>query len=426
MRILWITSRLLPEACRVLGFKEEVVGGWMQSQLDALLDEFGDRNEYFVLAADVRKCDIKVGRVHHRSFGKGMVTYGETVPLDVELAAREAIAEFNPDIIHIYGTEFFYGRMRKAVFCGKPVVVSLQGILQGCHPQVGGILAHKEVLKDQLNLRRLIYGQTIFKSQDDWRTMRVPQEELVFKSHSNFMGRTEWDRAWTKALNPAATYYHVNETLRKEFYGGLYRNRNAIHPHSIYCSAAAGYPLKGVHYLLRAIAFLKGKYPDIQLRVCAADRLTNDLSFMAKLKIDQYTSYLRRLIRELHIENHVVGLSRLTAKEVASELSKAELFVLPSLCENSPNSLGEAQLIGTPSIATFVGGISSVLRDGIDGRLVPAADPASLADMIDWFFLHPAEADAYAASARVVAIKRHDACLNAYATMKAYEEIVAE
>lgn len=424
MKILWITSRLLPDACRLIGCEGEVVGGWMQSQMDALQNEYGKQNEYFILASDARKCDVKVGNVHHRSFGKGITTYGTSVPHDVEEEAKAAIAWFNPDIIHIHGTEFFYGRMSKEVYCGKPTVVSLQGILQGYHPQVGGFLSPKEIFVDQFNLRRLLYGQSIFKEQSKWRGKRVPQEELIFKAHMHFMGRTEWDRAWTNVLNPAATYHHVNETLRREFYIRR-RNRSTIRPHSIYCSAAAGYPLKGVHFLLRAITFLVNKYPDITLRICAAERLTEKRTLKAILKTDQYTSYLRRLVRELGIEKHIIGLTRLSAVEVANELARAEIFVLPSLCENSPNSLGEAQLVGTPAIATFVGGVPSIVRDGVDGRLVPCSDPAMLAAMIDYYFSNSTVAETYAKNAREFALVRHDPCRNAQATMRAYEETIA-
>lgn len=398
----------------------------MQSQLDALQRRYGHANEYFVLASDARPCDVQVANARHRSFGAGAMTYGENVPAAVEDEARAMVKSFRPDVIHVHGTEFFYGRMGGRVYGNVPVVVSLQGILHGYAPFVTGAIGPKEVFRDQFNLQRVVYGRTIFKEQAFWQRRRVPQEYLIFKAHHHFMGRTNWDRAWSNALNPTATYHHVNETLRHEFYGKARRGRAAIRSHSIYCSAAAGYPLKGAHFLLRAISILKGKYPDISVRICAAERVTGSRrTWLEALKADQYTTYLRRLIREYGLEKHVVGLPRLSAAEVADELSQAELFVLPSLCENSPNSLGEAQLIGTPAIATFVGGIPSVLRDGIDGRLVPPADPAALADMIDWYFAHPEEADAYARQAQDSARVRHDPLRNAEETMRAYEDVVA-
>lgn len=395
----------------------------MHSALDALLSRYGDEHEYFVLSSDSRRCDVQLQNVRHRSFGDGMATYGKAVPQRVEAAAMAAVREFNPDVIHIHGTEFFYGRMSQAVYCGKPTVVSLQGILHGYHPFVIGGLSPKEMFWNQFNVRRFLKGQTVFSEQTHWREARVPQEEQVFKAHRHFMGRTDWDCAWVRALNPMARYYVVNETLRTPFYAVGGRKRESIRPHSIYCSAAAGYPLKGVHLLFRAVHYLRGKYPDISVRICAAERVVCKTSMMSMLKTDQYTSYLRHLIRTLGIERHIVGLPSLSAEEVAEELAQAEIFVLPSFCENSPNSLGEAQLTGTPAIATFVGGVPSILKDGVEGRLVPSGDSASLAAMIDWYFSHPDDADAYASAARMSAIVRHDPILNAESTIKVYSEL---
>ena len=62
MRILWITSRLLPDACRAMGWGEDVVGGWMQSQLNALLRTYGNVHEYLILSSDRRRCDITIGK----------------------------------------------------------------------------------------------------------------------------------------------------------------------------------------------------------------------------------------------------------------------------------------------------------------------------------------------------------------------------
>jgi len=426
MKILWITSRLLPDACRKMGWREDVVGGWMQAQLTALLRTYGDAHEYLILASDSRKCDVQLGNVRHRSFGYGKATYGNQVPTKVEEEAKSIIAGFKPDIIHIHGTEFFYGRMRKMTYCDAPTIVSLQGIINGLYMHVNGELSQDELYWYQFNLRRVLMGSSVFREQQHWRKKRIIQERLVFEMHNHFMGRTDWDRAWTRALSTAARYYHVNETLRDVFYGDIRWNRMNIRPHSIYCSAATGYPLKGVHILFKAVACLKDKYPDISVRVCAAEKLVRKSSLVSFLKAEQYNSYLRHLIRKMGVERHVVGLPRLSALDVADELLKAELFVLPSFCENSPNSLGEAQLIGTPSIATFVGGIPSILRDGLDGRFVPSGDPATLAEMIDWYFSNPEKVDAYANSARMVAQVRHDPTRNAKATIAAYEKVIAD
>ena len=48
---------------------------------------------------------------------------------------------------------------------------------------------------------------------------------------------------------------------------------------------------------------------------------------------------------------------------------KAHVFICPSSIENSPNSLGEAQLIGTPTIGSYVGGIPNMIQHHQTGLL---------------------------------------------------------
>ena len=251
-------------------------------------------------------------------------------------------------------------------------------------------------------------------------------EACIIRQHKYFVGRTEWDHAWLRYYNPSAKYFHVNETLRSPFYS-VRRNPLKVSRHTIFCGGAAGYPLKGAHWLIRAVASIKSTCPDIKLRIAGAkDKIGRNRSIKARLKDSSYAVYLRRLISELRVEDCVIGLPTLTADEVASELKSAELFVLPSLCENSPNSLCEAMLVGTPSIATFVGGIPSILHDGVEGRLVPSSDPAALAEAIRHWFKHPEEANKCAEAARKTACARHDRMTNAKTMLDVFRKVVAD
>ena len=62
------------------------------------------------------------------------------------------------------------------------------------------------------------------------------------------------------------------------------------------------------------------------------------------------------------------------------------VMVLPSAIENSPNSLCEAQLVGIPCVASFVGGVPEMLRDGKDGYLYTFNEPLMLAEYISRIF----------------------------------------
>jgi glycogen(starch) synthase len=77
---------------------------------------------------------------------------------------------------------------------------------------------------------------------------------------------------------------------------------------------------------------------------------------------------------------------------VASFLADASLMVLPTLFEEYGIALAEASSYGVPVIASDVGGISEIVKDGRNGLLVPPEDPSSLAMAMDRLLANPAEA----------------------------------
>ena len=77
---------------------------------------------------------------------------------------------------------------------------------------------------------------------------------------------------------------------------------------------------------------------------------------------------------------HLRFLGRVPRAEIAREFTAADLLVLPSLAEGSAEATYEALACGVPVVATPEAG--SVVRDDIDGRIVPSRDPEELANAI--------------------------------------------
>ncbi|MGI9112401.1 MAG: glycosyltransferase family 4 protein [Gaiellaceae bacterium] len=88
---------------------------------------------------------------------------------------------------------------------------------------------------------------------------------------------------------------------------------------------------------------------------------------------------LERRAAELGLGERARFLGALGRNEVLKLFRAADASVLSSAWENFPHTLVEALAVGTPVVATAVGGVPEIVRDGENGRLVPPGDPAVLA-----------------------------------------------
>ena len=95
---------------------------------------------------------------------------------------------------------------------------------------------------------------------------------------------------------------------------------------------------------------------------------------------------LERRARELALDARAPFLGTVSRETVLRLLRAADASLLSSSWENFPHAVVEALAVGTPVIATAVGGVPEVVRDGENGLLVPPGDPDALAAAIRRFF----------------------------------------
>ncbi len=124
-------------------------------------------------------------------------------------------------------------------------------------------------------------------------------------------------------------------------------------------------PEKGHRYLIEALSLLNEK--DVRWRC----------TFLGDGELE---SELRALTAEHDISDKVMFPG--FCEDVFPELLKADVFVLPSLHEGSPNALIEAMGIGMPCIASDVGGIKDMIENDMNGIRAPSQDPVALADAL--------------------------------------------
>ena len=106
-----------------------------------------------------------------------------------------------------------------------------------------------------------------------------------------------------------------------------------------------------------------------------------------------------------------------------AEFLKCNVFLSCSTIEISPNSVGEAMLLGGPVVASNVGGTESMLTDGQDGVLYDFYDSDAMVKGISAIFDHPETAEKMSSSARRHAAATHDREANTAALIGVYRSI---
>jgi glycosyltransferase involved in cell wall biosynthesis len=123
---------------------------------------------------------------------------------------------------------------------------------------------------------------------------------------------------------------------------------------------------------------VKGPQYFIEAAKCVLEKLKN-VKFLV-VGDGSMRKGLESLVRALGISEHVVFTG--WAEDVGCVLYTLDILVLPSLNEAVGRSVLEAQAVGVPVVATKVGGVSEVVKDGVTGILVPARDAHALAGAI--------------------------------------------
>ena len=413
MKILWIVNTILPYPSKKLGLKPTVFGGWLNSLLNGIKK-----------SDDVEKIGIVTvykGKTM-QIFKEKEITY-YLIPsnninkynIKLEQYCLEIESEFKPDIVHIHGTEYPHGLAFLNACPHIKSCVSIQGLVS-----IYGIKDIYNASIDFLDMVKTITPRDIIKrdflfNQYKKFLKKGIYEKQVLRKCNLIIGRTTWDYANSYQISGEKKYEHCNENLRDAFYNKKWEINN-IDRHTIFISQAS-YPIKGFHKVLEALIILKKIYPDIKVKVAGQKLLDN------KLKLNGYAKYLKKIISKNGLENNIVFLGLLNEKEVCDNLLKSNLFLQASSIENSPNSLGEAMLLGVPCVASNVGGTADMLTDKKEGFLYPFNDISLMANYIIEIFENDKLAYEIGKNAQTHAKKTHDIEHNVNKMIEIYKKI---
>jgi glycosyltransferase involved in cell wall biosynthesis len=157
--------------------------------------------------------------------------------------------------------------------------------------------------------------------------------------------------------------------------------------------------IKGHNHLIEAVRLLRGRGLDVHLKIAGEDEFGGRA----------YRQQLQQLIHDKNLSTQVTLLGAISEEQIRAELEAAHFFALASLNEGVSVAIMEALAMQTPAVVTDVGGARELIDDNQTGLLVPANDPAALAEKIEHLLRHPhLAASLSAASRQKIASQYHD------------------
>lgn len=428
MRVLWLCNIMLPMVAEHLNREASNKEGWLTGLANRVLlaehtidlelavcfpvEEVLDSLNEKIIVQPVKKTET-VKYLHAYGFYEDLRN-PHIYDSSLEEKLQKIISDFKPDVVHIFGTEYPHTlALTRAFHRPERTLIGIQGL---CSVYANHYMADiPHYVQKRKTLRDLLRRDSIEEQQIKF-VLRGENEKEALANVNHITGRTAWDKKYAAEFSPEAKYHFMNETLRSNFYEGKWSLENC-EKHSLFVSQG-DYPIKGLHYILQAMKDLTPIYPDMKLYV-AGNSICNYKTLKDKLKISSYAKYILDLINENHLENHVEFLGRLNADEMKQRYLKSHIFVCPSSIENSPNSVGEAMILGVPVVSADVGGISSIF----EGVLYEAGNINELKESIMRMWTHEDDIEIYSEEEIARAKTTHDGDVNFERLIEIYQEI---
>lgn len=413
MKILWISNRRLD-----IEKKNTFGGGWLTALMNSLISK---KDVELHIAYIDRKLKVikktEVQGIFHYGIPrkKNVLKYDRSL----EHVFGALIDSINPDIIHAQGTENANAIAAMRSRPNRTYVVSIQGLLGRYAEHYASGIPLPYCL--DLTLRDLVHWDGPISKGRKFARSSWYENEMIERA-DYIMARTRWDTACVKHINREVMIYNDLRVLRPSFYQHKWSFDKCI-KHSIFIGNSIT-PIKGMHFVLKALPLILKVFPDTRLYVSSPD-FTKINSIKDFLNYRTYYAYVKKLIKQNNLSDHIVFMGTLNEDEMCKAFLQSNVFVLPSVIENSPNTLSEAAILGVPCVASFVAGVPDVIEDGHNGFMYAYDEYYIMADCIIKIFQDESLARSFSANIRYKALYMYDRIKNTDLVYDAYKEIIA-
>ncbi len=165
-------------------------------------------------------------------------------------------------------------------------------------------------------------------------------------------------------------------------------------------------PWKGQDTAIHTLAGLRERGHDAHLALAGSAKFVDKAT---RYDNEAYLEQLHELAHELGVAAHVSFLGE--REDVPAIMAAADLLLMPSWQEPFGRALIEAMAVGTPVVATDVGGTGEIVSDGVDGLLLPPTDPERWTAAVHELLSEPRRLEVLGAAGcervRAFALERH-------------------
>lgn len=311
----------------------------------------------------------------------------------------ERISRFKPDVIHAHNTfPLISPSLYWAASCaGVPVVQTLHNFRLMC-----------------LNALFLREGRVCEDCMGNvpWRGVARACYRGSHAASAVLAGMLTLHRGLGTYRHKVARYIALNEFCRGKFIeGGLPADRVVVKPNFVDFDVLEPMPRAGLLFVGRlsvekgvaTLAEAMRQLPDAELRVAGDGPEAGLLEGVAG----------------------VMRMGSVPAEVVRREMGRAQALVVPSICyENFPRTIAEAFACNLPVIASRIGALAEIVRDGKTGLLFEPGNPRDLADKMAWVLAHPEQMEVMGRNARAQYEAEFSAEVNYRLLMDIYDGVL--
>lgn len=418
MRLLWITNGPIGA---MRPYPRKGGGGWMDAML-ADVAEIADIELTVATIAPGKKIKFfeESGVRYYILPAKRPLNYNYKSTTHLQ-QWRELIDREKPDIIQLWGTEYAHGLVTLNAAEGIPSVIYMQGIVAAVARYYEAGISLQEIFAN-MTLRDISRFSGILGEKRKYYKRSLAESEIIRKS-GNIICENEWCRAHCRAIFADCNFFTLPLNINKVFYNFRW-SIERVEKHTIMTNAS-GYPLKGLHILLKALSLVKRTFPDVLLYVPGA-AIPKPQNIWQSIYQQGYHKYINRLIKDHELDENIIFLGDLTAEQMAARMETVSTFVVPSALENHSSTLKEAMIVGTPSIAAYVGGIPEYVTHGENGFLYRFEEYEMLAGYIEQIFASTELATKLSRNGSTAMRQMHDSKVITQNMINIYKDILSK